>query len=348
MKTEIINIGNELLIGQVVNTNASWMAEKLNLAGFAVHKVTVIADKEADILESLREAGERSDVILVTGGLGPTKDDITKKAVCEFFHTRLIFSEEAYKGVERLFHARGIEVTPINRAQAEIPEGCTPLPNNNGTAPGMWMEKITKSGRQVFVFMPGVPFEMKAMMEDSIIPLLKHACHPVTIYHKTILTQGIGESFLSDILQPWEDALPGNISLAYLPQPGIVRLRLTGTGEDEIAVKAQVEAESEKLSGLISKYIFGYDDETLELIIGRLLREKRMTLSTAESCTGGYIAHLVTSVAGSSDYFKGSVVAYDNRVKTDLLDVPEEILQKHGAVSEDVVKIMAGSVRQKF
>jgi nicotinamide-nucleotide amidase len=212
----------------------------------------------------------------------------------------------------------------------------------------MWMEKITKSGRQVFVFMPGVPFEMKAMMEDTVLPLLKKACHPESIYHKTILTQGIGESFLSDILQPWEDALPKSISLAYLPQPGIVRLRLTGMGDDENTVRALVESEAAKLAQLIPQYIFGYGDETLELITGRMLRERRATLSTAESCTGGYIAHLLTTIPGSSDYFKGSVVAYDNSIKTRLLDVPEEVLQKHGAVSEAVVRIMAETVRRKF
>jgi nicotinamide-nucleotide amidase len=210
------------------------------------------------------------------------------------------------------------------------------------------MEKISKGVRQVFVFMPGVPFEMKAMMEDSVIPLLKRACHPVAIYHKTILTQGIGESFLSDVLQSWEDALPGSITLAYLPQPGIVRLRLTGTGNDESEIKTLVENEASKLLKLIPQYIFGYDDETLELVTGRLLREKGLTLSTAESCTGGYIAHLVTSIPGSSDYYKGSIVAYDNQVKTGFLGVPEDVLMKHGAVSEEVVRIMAESVRSRF
>lgn len=337
MKSEIINIGNELLIGQVINTNAAWMAEQMNLAGFPLERVTVIRDDHQDILKALKEAEERADIILITGGLGPTKDDITKSALCEFFQTQLVFSEIAFKDVERLFNARGIEVTPLNRKQAEIPENCTPVRNINGTAPGMWFERSGK----VFVSMPGVPFEMKSMMVDSVIPMLERRFRPLSIVHKTVLTQGIGESFLSDILEPWETALPKHITLAYLPQPGIVRLRLSAVGNDRSLLESEIEKEVISLQTLIPDYIYGYDEETLEQIIGRFLKDKGATLATAESCTGGYIAHLITSVPGSSAYFKGSVVAYDNSIKTGILGVLPESIEKYGAVSEVVVTEMA-------
>jgi nicotinamide-nucleotide amidase len=352
MKSEIINIGNELLIGQVVNTNAAWMAEQMNLAGFTVGRVTVIPDSHDEILAALEEAGKRAAIVLITGGLGPTKDDITKKALCEFFDSRLVFSEEAYKDVERLFSVRGLRVTELNRQQAFIPDNCIPVPNKNGTAPGMWFEgQRTADGRLPspdhrlpvadFISIPGVPFEMKAMMKDHVIPRLKEKFRPGVIIHRTVMTQGIGESFLSDILEPWETKLPENITLAYLPQPGIVRLRLTGTGKDEKTVAGMIGSEIRKLEALIPEHIYGYDDETLEAIIGKRLVERNATLATAESCTGGYIAHLITSVPGSSRYFKGSVVAYSNELKEQLLGVLPESIAKYGAVSETVVAEMA-------
>jgi nicotinamide-nucleotide amidase len=345
MKSEIINIGNELLIGQVVNTNAAWMAEQLNMAGFSVGRINVIPDHHDDILQALEEAGKRAAIVLITGGLGPTKDDITKKALCEFFNAKLIFSDEAYKDVERLFVTRGLPVTELNRQQAFVPDNCIPIPNRNGTAPGMWFEgQRTADGRPPtadFISLPGVPFEMKAMMKDQVILRLKEKFHPGVILHRTVMTQGIGESFLSDILEPWETTLPKNITLAYLPQPGIVRLRLTGTGENENHVAEMVDDEIRKMEALVSDYIYGYDDETLEEIIGRLLEAKNATLATAESCTGGYIAHLITSIPGSSRYFKGSIVAYSNDIKELTLGVLPDSIAKHGAVSETVVAEMA-------
>ena len=302
MKVEIINVGDELLIGQVINTNASWMAEQLNLAGFMVNRVTVIGDTREDILESLRIAHMRSDIILMTGGIGPTNDDITKAALCEYFQTQLVLNQAAYEDIEQFFILRGIPVTPVNRRQAELPEKCIPIPNQHGTASGMLFE--SESGRNqirvVFISMPGVPFEMKAMLTDSIIPVLKTYYLTMAIIHKTIMVQGIGESFLSDLIESWENQLPENISLAYLPQPGIVRLRLTGTGPGSDQVRKQISEEVLKLEKIIPEYIYGYDDERLEEIIGRLLSLKGSTLATAESCTGGYIAHLITSVPGSS------------------------------------------------
>ena len=345
MKTEIINIGDELLIGQVINTNASWMSEQLSLAGFPVSRVTIIPDDQQQILDALKESGERAELILITGGLGPTKDDITKNALCNYFRTKLIFDTETFKTIERFFNSRGFPVTAVNRSQAEVPENCRVIPNANGTAPGMWFEQDKK---KVYISMPGVPFEMKGMMMNPLIPMLKKYFKPVSILHHTFLTQGIGESFLSDHLEEWETHLPSNIHLAYLPQPGIVRLRLTGQSDDESSLQRKMKEEGDTLRSLIQDYIFGEGDTTLEQEIGILLKEKQLTLSTAESCTGGYIAHLITSVPGSSAYYKGSIIAYSNEIKQLELNVSELLLKEHGAVSEQVVRQMAENVRTRF
>ena len=349
MNVEIINIGDELLIGQVVNTNAAWMAEQLNLSGFRVFQVTTISDLRQHILQTLSDAEKHAEVVLVSGGIGPTKDDITKHTLCEYFNTRLVFNEAAYRDVEALFARRGYPVTELNRQQAELPENCTGIPNKLGTARGMWFEKERPGGgKTIFVSMPGVPFEMKAMMTDWVIPHLKQVFKTPFIYHKTVLTQGVGESFLAAQIEEWENSLPSNIKLAYLPQPGIVRLRLTAEGPDEGILHQQVESEVLKLNVLIPEHIFGYDTETLELIIGRLLKERNATLATAESCTGGAIAQMITSVPGSSAYFKGSVVAYSNDIKEEILGVLPDTLEQHGAVSKEVVTEMAISLQSKF
>lgn len=349
MNIEIINIGDELLIGQVINTNAAWMAEQLNLSGFRAYQVSVISDSRQHILEALADAEKRAEVVLISGGIGPTKDDITKHTLCEYFNTRLVFNEEAYRDVEAIFARRGYQVTELNRQQAELPESCTGIPNKLGTARGMWFEKDRPDkGRTVFVSMPGVPFEMKSMMTDYVIPRMKELFKTPFIYHKTILTQGVGESFLAARIESWENELPSHIKLAYLPQPGIVRLRLTGEGPNEIFLHQEVEAEVLKLQPMIPEYIFGYDEESVELIVGRLLLEKHATLATAESCTGGAIAQMITSIPGSSAYFKGSVVAYSNEIKKHVLGISEETLTKHGAVSEEVVTRMAASLQKMF
>ncbi|MCX6247428.1 MAG: competence/damage-inducible protein A [Bacteroidetes bacterium] len=350
MQTEIINIGDELLIGQVVNTNASWMSEQLDLAGFPVHRVTLIRDDPEEILTILKEAGQRAEVILITGGLGPTKDDLTKETLCRYFNTKLIFDPVSFQNIEKMFHARGFAMTEVNRKQAEIPENCIAIANANGTAPGMWFE-ITKTRagtKQIYISMPGVPFEMKAMLVNEVIPRLKKCFQPVTVLHHTLLTQGIGESFLSDILEEWEAHLPENLHLAYLPQPGIVRLRLTGKGDNEVSLQKLMDEETDKLKSLIPEYIFGEGDTTLEAVVGNLLRNSGTTLATAESCTGGYIAHLITSIPGSSAYYKGSIVAYSNEIKIKELGVSERVLEKEGAVSEAVVITMASTVRNGF
>ncbi|MEI6576870.1 MAG: competence/damage-inducible protein A [Bacteroidota bacterium] len=344
MKAEILNIGDELLIGQVVNTNASWMASQLNLAGIPVVQISVISDDEDNILTALDEAASRADIILITGGLGPTNDDITKHTLCKYFDTSLVFHEPSYRAIERLFGKRGIPMISLNKQQADLPESCTPIDNPNGTAPGMWFEHQHK----VYVSMPGVPFEMQPMMTDSVIPKLAQRFLLDSIYHKTILTVGVGESFLAAILEDWENSLPKNIRLAYLPQAGMVRLRLSAIGKNYEDIKFMVESEAARLQAIIPNLIFGYDEESLEEVIGKLLLERGLSLSTAESCTGGYIAHKITSVAGSSGYYRGSIISYANEIKKDFLAVTEEDLFTHGAVSEVVVKQMAEEIRRKF
>jgi nicotinamide-nucleotide amidase len=289
-------------------------------------------------------------LILLTGGLGPTKDDLTKETLCRYFNTRLIFDPMAFKAIEKLFNARGFPVTNINRKQAEIPENCIAIPNTNGTASGMWFEKGSADDgkKHIFISMPGVPFEMKTMMINEIIPRLNKYFKPIAVLHHTILTQGLGESFLSDMLENWETHLPANLHLAYLPQPGIVRLRLTGLGDNLSILQKQMNEELAKMKSLIKDYIFGEGTETLEEIVGNLLKDKGCTLATAESCTGGYIAYLITSIPGSSAYYKGSIIAYSNEIKTKELGVSEKVLQEQGAVSEAVVKEMAESIRNRF
>jgi len=364
MNIEIINIGDEILIGQVINTNAAWMAEELNRNGFKVNQFTVISDNREHILQGLNDALDRADLVLISGGIGPTKDDITKQTICEFFDTKLVFNEDAFRDIETLFGKRGYEITGLNRKQAELPESCITLPNHMGTARGMLFEKgrgsrvegrgrretsrIQHPGSSIYIFLPGVPFEMKDMFTSEVIPRLKERFTPRAIYHKTVLTQGKGESFMADILEEWENSLPENISLAYLPQPGIVRLRFTAVGEQQDELEKQVDDEIRKLHKLIPDLIFGYDTDILEAIVGQLLMRKGQTLATAESCTGGYIAHLITTIAGSSNYFKGSVVAYSNEAKENILYVKEDSLVTHGAVSEQVVLEMALGAKDRF
>jgi len=343
MKVEIITIGDELLIGQVVDTNSAWMAEQINLLGINVHQITSISDNREHILSTLREASLRADVLLITGGLGPTNDDITKDVLSEYFDSPLVFNADAYNQIEQLFALRGFPVTKLNHMQAMLPECCIPLQNSGGTAPGMWFEK----DKIIYVSMPGVPFEMKAIMTQEVLPRLA-SLSPVTILHKTILTQGVGESFLAARIADWEGKLPKQIKLAYLPQPGLVRLRLTASGSDSEKLNKEMSQVTSELVDLIPEYIFGFDNDSLEDVIGKQLRSLKLTLSTAESCTGGYIAHLITGISGSSDYFKGSIVAYSNEIKENLLGVKHETLLKNGAVSEATVKEMAEGARKKL
>lgn len=344
MKAYIINIGDELLIGQVANLNASWMAEQLNKLGVEVVRIVVVGDQEEEIKDAITQAASVADFVFLTGGLGPTSDDRTKDVLCDYFGRKLVMHEPSLKNITDYFKSRGVEVTERNRKQAEIPEGCKAITNKEGTAPGLWLEESGK----ILIAVPGVPFEMKRMMFDTILPEIEKMLKAPWVVHKTILTQGVGESFLAENILQWENELPSNISLAYLPSPGLVKLRLSARGNDKKQLQKIIDEQVKKLQLVIPDIIFGYDTDTLETIVGNLLKQKGQTLSTAESCTGGAVAQRLTTVAGSSIYFKGSVIAYSNEVKKDFLDIPSEILEKYGAVCEAVVVLMAESIRRKF
>ena len=342
MKVEIITIGDEILIGQIVDTNSAWMARKLNEIGVKVERIVTITDRLEDIKSSLADAERRAEVVLVTGGLGPTKDDVTKKALAEYYNCGYTFYPEIADHISALFARFGKEITELNRLQAELPSACKPLQNNQGTAPGMWFEK----NETVVVSMPGVPYEMKGIMRDHVIPMITKKFNVPTIIHKTVLTMGMGESWLSEHISEWEDALPPEIKLAYLPSPGRVRLRLSAYGTDKGLLHSTLQVEVSKVIELIPELVFGYDEDTIESVVGDLLRKKKLTVATAESCTGGLIAHKLTSVAGSSEYFLGSVIAYAYEVKTQSLGVDQTDLVKHGAVSELVVTQMAEGAKK--
>ena len=345
MLAEIITIGDEILIGQIVDTNSAWMATLLNENGIKVFQITSVSDNKEHIITTLKEASERTDIILITGGLGPTNDDITKHTLCEYFNAKLRLDDSVLEDVTNIFKKFGREVTPINRKQAEIPENCIPLHNRNGTAPGMWFEEKGK----VYVSMPGVPFEMKALMTNEVIPRLKKKFTLPVIIHKNVLTQGIGESMLAEKIADWETSLAQeNIKLAYLPSISVVRLRLSISGTDTDILNERINRKVEELQKIAGQHIYGYDDETLEGNVGGLLRQKKQTLSTAESCTGGYIAHRIVSVPGSSDYFKGAIVSYANEIKINELGVSKEVLDTYGAVSQQAVEQMASGVRKKL
>ena len=346
MKAEIITIGDEILIGQIIDTNSAYISKELNKIGVSVHQITSIQDEREHILQSLKEAAERVDVVIITGGLGPTKDDITKKCLCEFFNDKLVRNQEVLKHVEDLF-AKYIDtpISDLNRDQALLPSKATALHNEYGTAPGMWFEENNK----VFVSMPGVPYEMRGLMEREIIPrLIKNYSRPV-ILHKTVITYGLGESAIAEKIESWEDNLPKNIKLAYLPNLGRVRLRLTAKGDNEQQLIDAVDKEIMKLHQIIGDIIYGYEgDDPVELVISKLLVEKNWTLSTAESCTGGRLASKFTKAPGSSASFKGSVVCYSSESKIELLGVPKELIEKHSVVSAEVAKAMALGAREKF
>lgn len=335
-----ISIGDELLIGQVINTNAAWLGEHLSDAGFQLDSTLTIGDSEKAILEAF-EACMDADLVLVTGGLGPTADDITKPTVCKFFDTELAFCQAAYDNVVSLFQRRGFQMSERNRSQAMLPETCRYIPNTYGTAPCMWLEKKGV----VFAFMPGVPFEMKGIFTDELLPRIKERFHDVPYEKRVIMTTGIGESFLADKIKEWEDALPDFLSLAYLPQHGMVRLRLSGRHEDAGLLHATLDDQVEKLTRLISEYIFAMQDQPIERTVFDLLNNKGLTFATAESCTGGNIAHVITLIPGSSEVFKGAAVTYATAMKTKVLGVSSETIEKYGVVSQEVVERMALGVR---
>ena len=341
MFAEVITIGDELLIGQVVDTNSAWMGQELNKIGIEVLRIVSIRDREKEILEAIDNAMERVNIVLVTGGLGPTKDDITKQTLCKYFHTELVFSEEVFENVKRVLAGK-IPMNALNKSQAMVPKDCTVINNPVGSASVSWFERDGK----VLVSMPGVPQEMTAVMTESVLPKLHERFQTDVIMHQTFLVQHYPESVLAEKLEPRESALPECIKLAYLPKLGIIRLRLTGRGQNREEVKVLLEREKVKLEKILGEDIFGEEDTPLEVIVGELLKKKKLTVSTAESCTGGGLAALITPVPGSSDYFTGSIVAYSNEIKMSLLHVSAETLEKRGAVSrETVTEMVKGAMK---
>ncbi len=344
MKAEIITIGDEILIGQIIDTNSSWLGQELSKLGISVIHRTSVGDNKKDIIDSLIAAKNRADIIILTGGLGPTKDDITKNTLGEYFNSKLILNEKVFEWVSKIFSNRKLPMIDTNKNQAMVPENCEVLFNKSGTAPGMWFDVDQK----IFISMPGVPFEMKNIFTEEVIPKLNQKFSFPIIIHRTIQTTSIGESFLAKKIEPWENDLPTHIKLAYLPSVGQVRLRLSVYGDDKIKLITELKTIISRLYEIVGEYIFGEEDDTLQKVVGDILKEKKQTLATAESCTGGYISHLSSSVPGSSSYYIGSIISYANEIKIHELNVDEEIFKNVGAVSEECVKKMADGIREKY
>ena len=344
MKATIVTIGDEILIGQIVDTNSGFIAKSLDKIGVEINEMLSISDNKQHILDTFISLQDKVDLVIITGGLGPTKDDITKKTFCDYFEDELIVDEKVLAHVTELiegFYKRPI--TQLNKDQALVPSKCTVLHNQVGTAPGMWMKK----GDTVFISLPGVPYEMQYLVEHEIIPKVVKEYERPYILHKTILTYGMGESMVAERIEDWENNLPGFIKLAYLPSPGRVRLRLSARGTDKGLLEKAIAENVVSLTKIIGEIIVGFDDdETIEVVVGRLLGQHKKTIATAESCTGGKIAQVLTSVPGASAYFKGSVVSYSAEVKTTVLEIPDSVIEKYSVVSAEVAKLMAQSVKR--
>lgn len=344
MKATIVTIGDEILIGQIVDTNSSYIAKALDKIGIATHEMLSISDDKEHILNTFQKLQNKVEIVIITGGLGPTKDDITKKTFCDYFDDTLIENEVVLLHVKEIiegFYKRPI--TQINREQALVPTKVKVLFNKVGTAPGMWMEKENT----VFISLPGVPYEMKYLIDNEVIPNLVQKFERPYIVHQTIMTYGRGESMIAEQIEEWEDNLPEFIKLAYLPSPGKVRLRLTARGSNEEVLKSEIKDQVEKLDLLIHEIIVGYnEDEPIEVVLGKLLTDKKLTISTAESCTGGKIAATLSAVSGASNYFKGSVVSYATQTKIDVLGVSKDIIDKRSVVSAEVAQQMALGVQK--
>ncbi len=342
MLAEIITIGDEILIGQIVDTNSAWMAQKLNDAGIQIKQITSVSDERAHILDALKLAASRADIIFITGGLGPTKDDITKKTLAAYFNAGMREDEKALENVKRVLERFNAPLLDVNIRQAEVLENCITLQNKNGTAPGMWVEHEGK----IYISMPGVPFEMMYLMEEDVIPRIISSCTLPCIVHYTILTAGIGESFLANKIEDIEDSLPSHIKLAYLPKPGMVRLRLSAYGLDKAVLNKEISLYASQIADRIGEHVISELDIPLEKVILDFMEARKLTLATAESCTGGYISHLITRHPGCSRVFLGGAVSYSYDLKQIMLGVSEETLAKYGAVSEETVKEMAlGAVK---
>ena len=344
VRAEIITIGDEILFGQIIDTNTQWIGSQLTDIGVRPVRKTSVGDNRSDILSAFAEASKRVEIIIVTGGLGPTKDDITKHTFCEYFGSKLEINQDALKLITEFFAKRGRDMTELNTQQAALPTNATYIANLWGTAPGMWFEK----DGIIYVSLPGVPYEMKSLMEFEILPRLKQRFNQNIITHKSVRTIGIGESFLATKIADWEDALPEHIKLAYLPHFGQVKLRLTGSGTNQTQLDLELQNQVALLLPLIEENVFGFDADELESVIGTLLLKNKATISTAESCTGGFVANQITSVPGASRYFEGSVVSYSNTIKINVLGVSAETLEKHGAVSEETAREMAEGARRRL
>jgi len=343
VKVEIITIGDEILIGQIVDTNSAWIATELNKAGFELAQITSVHDETEHIVESLNMALKRADVVLFTGGIGPTNDDITKQTLCAYFGSKLVFDESVLENIHRLFITRpNFIMNDLTRAQAMVPENCTVIQNPVGTAPVTWFEKDGK----VIVSMPGVPYEMKQAMSSEIIPRLQSHFNTPVILHKTVQVYGFPESTLALKIADWENELPEFISLAYLPNSGIIKLRLSGLSDDVLGLEFSMNQQVDKLSQLLGNAIVATEDIPIEQLVGNILTSQGKMVATAESCTGGNIARSFTSISGSSRFFKGSLVAYSNDLKTDILHVSKADLEINGAVSRQVVEQMAEGARK--
>jgi nicotinamide-nucleotide amidase len=344
MKAAIITIGDEILIGQIVDTNSGFIAKSLDRIGIEIHEIISISDDKSHILDTLKKYQNQVDIVIITGGLGPTKDDVTKKTFCDYFDDTLVVNLEVQQHViELIERVMQRPASQMNKDQALVPSTGTVLHNKVGTAPGMWMKK----GNTVFVSLPGVPYEMKYLIENEVIPKIVAEYKRPYILHKTILTYGQGESLVAERIELWEDHLPDFIKLAYLPSPGRVRLRLTARGTDRDFLEKSIQQQVDLLTNLIRDIIVGFDeDETIEVVLGRLLAKNRQTIATAESCTGGKIAQMITSVVGASAYFKGSIVCYDTKVKTEVLGIPEALINEHSVVSVAVAEEMAMAVQR--
>jgi len=346
MKAAVVTVGDEILIGQITDTNSGYIAKALDKIGVGVFEMLSISDDRQHIIDTLASLQNRVDVVIITGGLGPTKDDITKKTLCEYFDDHLVVNEQVLVHVVTLIEkAMQRPASQINKDQALVPSKSIVLHNAVGTAPGMWM----KRGNTVYISLPGVPYEMKYLIDNEVVPKLVAEYRRPYIIHKTIMTYGQGESLVAERIEDWENNLPEFIKLAYLPAPGKVRLRLSARGVDEGLLRNSIEAEAAKLKDLIGDIIVGYDeDETIEVVLGRLLSQKNVTLAAAESCTGGKIAQTLTSVPGSSAYFKGSAVTYATRAKIDILEVSKELIEQYSVVSAPVAEAMAVNAKKIF
>jgi nicotinamide-nucleotide amidase len=344
MLAEIITIGDEILIGQIVDTNSAWMAQQLNIVGIQVKQISSVSDDKQHILTALAEAAGRADIILITGGLGPTKDDITKTTLATYFGVGMVENEAALKNVLRIFEKYNRPMLEINQLQAQVPENCEVIVNKNGTAPGMWFNHKGK----VYVSMPGVPFEMMYLMEEEVLPKLKATFKLPKIIHRTILTVGEGESYLAERIADIEDSLPAHIKLAYLPKLGSVRLRLSGQGEYEAELSTEINGYAAKIVERVGDFVVAREDIPLEKAILNYMAQKDLTLSVAESCTGGYLSHLLTQHAGSSKVFLGGAVSYSNGLKESVLGVKHDTLEQYGAVSEETVIEMVDGALANF